>query len=376
MTHLPTRRARFPFIALLTVAGSCRSAAQPALPMQTAPRTGIADPRYQSAIDSAAKLVAALTTGSPAISVAVAVGPAIVWSAAFGFSDLERSIPATPSSRFRAYSLSKGLTATAAIALRDQGRLDLDAPIQRYLPDFPNPQAKITTRLLAGHLAGVRHYRGNEALWTRSCQTIQEAIDVFKSDPLEHQPGTTYSYSSWGYVLLSGVVSAAAGAPYADVVGRLVLAPAGMTATGLENAGSNQDLVAFYEPSGKSVKPARKVDNSCKWGAGGYVTTAEDMARFGAALLGGRIVASASVNEMLTSMRTTSGAPTDYGMGFGVATDSLGKRRAAHSGSAIGGRAAMFMLPDAGIVVVLLSNIEGERLTGPAGSIARLFRGR
>ena len=73
-------------------------------------------------------------------------------------------------------------------------------------------------------------------------------------------------------------------------------------------------------------------------------------------------------------MKTASGVSTEYGMGFGVTTDSLGQRRVVHSGSAIGGRAVIFMLPDDRVVVAIMSNVEGERLTAPAGMIARLFR--
>jgi serine beta-lactamase-like protein LACTB, mitochondrial len=361
------------FLVAVATAPACRAESQPALPLQATPETRVANPAFAATIDSAARIVAALTTASPAISVSVAVGSGIVWSAAFGFSDLEHRTPATPASRFRAYSLSKGLTAAAALALRDQGKLDFDAPIARYVSRFKDPTSLITARLLAGHLSGIRHYRGQEALWTRSCTNTDEGIDVFAKDRLESPPGTKYLYSSWGYVLLSGVVASAASSTFADAIEHLVLKPAGMTATGLEKT-SSSGLVSFYEPRGKIVVPARTVDNSCKWGAGAFVTTADDMARFGAALLGGKIIAPKSVKEMLTPMKTTAGVSTDYGMGFGVVTDSAGLRLAVHSGSAIGGRSAIVMLPDDSVVVVIMSNVEGDRLTGPAGVVARMFR--
>src|SRR5687767_13151481 len=131
MPLLPTH-ARLVLAAAIIVAPACSGDARPSLVIQATPQTRIADSGYATAIDSARKIAAALTTASPAIAVTVAVGPTIVWSAAFGFSDLERATPATSDDRFRAYSLSKGLTAAAAVALRDSGRLDLDAPITRY----------------------------------------------------------------------------------------------------------------------------------------------------------------------------------------------------------------------------------------------------
>src|SRR5687768_2213054 len=371
----PTRRCAllFFFCSTLPLSSACGPDARPVLPIQATPHTRVADPGYSAAIDSAQKIASGLTTESPAIAVAVAVGDTIVWSAAFGFTDLERKTPATAASRFRAYSLSKGLTASTAIALRDAGKLDIDAPINTYVGRFRDSTGLITPRLLAGHLGGIRHYRDNEALWARSCRSIDEALDVFRTDRLENKPGENYLYSSWGYVVLSGAVQAAAKTGFEEAVRSLVIEPAGMTSTDLEKS-SREGLVTFYEPNGNTVVLARTVDNSCKWGAGAYVTTADDMARFGAALLAGRIVASASVNEMLTPMKTASGVSTEYGMGFGVTTDSLGQRRVVHSGSAIGGRAVIFMLPDDRVVVAIMSNVEGERLTAPASMIARLFR--
>src|SRR5688500_16659502 len=110
MSPLP-KHARLVLAAAIVIASACEGDPRPSLALQSTPHTRVADSGYATAIDSARKIAAALTTASPAIAVAVAVGPTIVWSAAFGFSDLERRTPATPDDRFRAYSLSKGLTA-------------------------------------------------------------------------------------------------------------------------------------------------------------------------------------------------------------------------------------------------------------------------
>ena len=361
-------------IATLAAALSCDSDARPALPIQTTPETGVADPRFEEAISEAGPMAAALTRESPAVSVAVAVNGEIVWSAAYGFSDFDARTPALPSDRFRLYSLSKIITTAAMMRLVEQGTLDLDAPVERYAPGYLNPGGAITPRRLAGHLAGIRHYRDGEALWTRRCNTVDEAVAVFSNDELLNPAGSEYLYSSWGYVLLSKVLEGASGNTYADVVSRLVFQPAGVSGIELEaRAQPTPKMVSTYEPDGDSVRTARIVDNSCKWGAGAFIASAEDVARLLAALVSGKIVGDKSLQVMLTPMTTADGASTDYGMGLGVTTDSAGRRRAVHSGSAIGGRAALYMLPDDSIVVVVLSNVEGERLTSAAGSIAGKF---
>jgi CubicO group peptidase (beta-lactamase class C family) len=335
----------------------------------------VSDIRLRPAIDSAERIAAALTRASPAISVGVAVEGGLVWSAAFGFSDFEAKTLATPATRFRIYSLSKGLTAAAALALVEQGQLDLDEPVARRFSGYPVLDAGITARQLLGHLSGIRHYRGREAISTQSCATPSDALPIFARDPLQHRPGSTYLYSSWGYVVLSAVLADAAGTTFESLVTRLVIEPAGMRGTSMAGAPpAIGEEASFYEVAGTGVRPARRVDNRCKWGAGGFVSTAEDLARFGGSLLEGRLIAKPSVDLLLTGMATSSGEQTGYAMGFGVSTDSSGIRRAVHSGSAIGGRSAIVMLPDHRVVVVLLANVEGDRLTGAALQIADAFR--
>ncbi|HVF40332.1 MAG TPA: serine hydrolase domain-containing protein [Gemmatimonadaceae bacterium] len=355
----------------------CSGNARPSLAIDATPQTAVADSAYADAIAGASPIASALTRESPAISVAVAANGELVWSAAYGHSNLDSAKEATPSDRFRIYSLSKVITASAMMALAERNLMDLDAAIEQYVPAYPNPGGAITARRLAGHLGGIRHYRDDEALWTRRCGTPEEALPVFKSDPLVHPAGTKYLYSSWGYVLLSRAIESAAKTGFAEAVGRLALQPAGIKHVELEAMSRGGPMmVGMYEPHRDSVQHARTVDNSCKWGAGAFIASAEEIALFGAALLSQKIVNKQSLEAMLTPMRTTAGVSTDYGMGLGVGKDSSGRRRATHSGSAIGGRSALYLLPDDGIVVVLLSNVEGERLTGAAGSIAAKFARR
>jgi CubicO group peptidase (beta-lactamase class C family) len=132
----------------------------------------------------------------PGVSVAVAVDGKIVWSEGFGFRDLAAKKPVTPATRFRVGSVSKSLTSAGLVLLVERGRIDLDAPVQKYVPDFPVREAPISTRLLGGHLAGIRHYRDNEMLRDEPFADSHAALTIFKDDPLVVRPGTKYSYST------------------------------------------------------------------------------------------------------------------------------------------------------------------------------------
>jgi CubicO group peptidase (beta-lactamase class C family) len=357
--------------AVLTACGPRRVE----LPVQRQPVTTVADRRFEAAIADAERIVAPLTAASPAVSAAVAVAGEIVWSAAFGFANLESGTRATPAHQFRVYSLSKGITAATLLSLAEDDVLDLDAPLARYVADFPRA-SELTLRRLAGHLGGIRHYRGEEAIANRPCDSPAEALALFRDDAYEEDPGARYLYSSWGYVLLSAAIAAAAGDEFQAVVQRHVLQPAGMTATVIDDPGATLNKATPYEPGRGNVTASRPVDSRCKWGGGAFVSTAEDMARFGVGLMRGTVVQPASFRAMITPLQDDSGRVTTYGMGLGVSRDSAGTLRVGHSGSAIGGRAAIQILPELGVVAVILSNVEGETLVRPTARLADLFARR
>src|SRR6267378_3950851 len=133
-----------------------------------------------------------------------------MYSEGFGYADLEERVPVWPTTKFRIGSISKPLTATALVQLVEAGKLDLDAPVQKYVPSFPEKGAVITTRMLAGHLAGIRHYQGDEFNIQKHYANVLDGVKIFENDPLVSPPGTKFNYSSYGYNLLSAVVESAA----------------------------------------------------------------------------------------------------------------------------------------------------------------------
>src|SRR5689334_6826096 len=154
----------------------------------------------QQSADLAARVDAAVRefqakSLAPAIAVAVAIDGKITYSKAFGQADIENDVKATPETLIRTGSIAKPISAAAAMTLYDAGKLDLDAPVQKYCPAFPQKQWPITTRQVLGHLSGIRHYKGDEFASTKHFTTMNDALAMFSSDPLLFEPGTKYQYS-------------------------------------------------------------------------------------------------------------------------------------------------------------------------------------
>ena len=297
--------------------------------------------------------------GAPGASLCVMRDGRIIWSRGFGMADLEQNVPVTPETRFRIGSVSKALTSVALGRLVEEGRLELDSSVQRYVPGFPVKRYPITVRQVAGHLAGIRHYLPGEFENREHYPTITQGLAIFSADSLLFEPGTGYSYSSYGYNLLGAVIEGASGRSYLQYMAEAVLAPAGMTHTSAEHPDSIIPGRGRYYTRPDSTGPivnAPFVDNTYKWPSGGYLSTAEDLARFGDRLLRGELLRPATVRLLWTSMRTSDGTATDYGIGWTVERDSLGRRRVRHSGGSVGGTAHLIIYPDDRLVVAVLVN--------------------
>ncbi|MDX1545342.1 MAG: serine hydrolase domain-containing protein [Rhodothermales bacterium] len=312
--------------------------------------------------------------GFPGIAIAVSVEGETVWSEGFGYADLEHRVPVWPTTKFRIGSISKPLTAAAVAQLVAAGRLDADAPVQRYVPTFPEKRWPVTTRQLGGHLAGVRHYRGAEFLIRDPYASVTAALDVFKADTLLHEPGTRYAYSSYGWNLLSAVVEGAAGEPFLAYMRNQVFRPLGMHHTVADHPDSLiLQRAGFYDyGTDGALVNAPFVNNSYKWAGGGFLSTVEDLLRFGNAHLGDDFLPPEAKALLFTEQTTEAGEGVGYGFGWFVGTDDAGRRQWSHGGGSIGGTSWLGLQPDARLVVVGLVNQSRADL-GVVREVYRLF---
>ena len=315
-----------------------------------------------------------LVTRIPGVQVAVAIDGKLVWSEGFGYADAERKQPVTRETQFRIGSVSKPLTAAAVGLLYEQGKLDLDAPVQRYVPSFPDKGHPITTRQLAGHLAGIRHYKDQEFLLNRHFATVREGLTIFQDDSLLFPPGTRFSYSSYAWNLVSAVVEGASGENFLPYISAHVFRPLGLTHTAPDRADSLiRGRTQFYDrDSAGTFHIAPTVDLSYKWAGGGFVSTAEDLVKFGSALLGPGFLKRETLDLLFTSQRTSAGEETGYGIGWFLRTDSVGHRWVFHGGGSVGGTAAFGLDRDSRVVVAILANLS-EAPLDPAEAIGAAF---
>ena len=329
-------------------------------------------PDKRTAIEAAvAKFMA--TTHVPGLSVAVVENGQFEWASGFGFADLENNVPASEHTLFRLASISKSLTATAAMQLQERGQLDLDAPVQKYCPAFPQKQAPVTTREVMGHLAGIRHYKGGsqddpEVGNTRHFDNpIQAGLDFFKNDPLLSDPGKQFHYSTQGYTVVGCVMEGASHEKYVTFMQQNIFGPAGMQVTQADNRFAIIPYrTRFYQKKEDVVENADFLDSSYKIPGGGWLSSAEDMARFEVAILKDKLMKRATRDLMWTPLNPTEGKPNGYALGWAAFSED-GVSYVGHSGGQQGCSTNFLIAPEIGAGVVVLTNMEGI----PAGDLAK-----
>jgi serine beta-lactamase-like protein LACTB, mitochondrial len=330
--------------------------------------------------------------GLPGLAVAVSKGDQ-VWSAGFGSADLEQNVPVDSSSLFRTASISKWMTATAAMRLAENGKLDIDAPIQQYCPQYPRKQWPISARELMTQLSGIRHYHGAngeprdtaaqrdalDALVKREQSTqytryteVVPTLDAFKDDPLIYQPGTHFLYSSLGYRVLGCVLEGAAKSPYRTLMRDLIFTPAGMFTITEDDAQiiTPHRVAGYAWGSNKHLIRAPFRDVSENLPGGGHLATPEDLVRFASAFNSGKLIQPKTRDRMLQRPKLIDGsdvadAPPYFGMGNGlyygmgmfVGKSASGERLLMHTGRDPGSSTELLLAPESGIAVAVMSNV-------------------
>jgi CubicO group peptidase (beta-lactamase class C family) len=308
----------------------------------------------------------------PGLAVAVGLRDRVFWSAALGVADLETKAPVTGESVFPLGSTSKTLTSLLLGQLVEEGRLNLDAPIQEYVPYFPVKGQPVTARLLAGHLAGLRDYNraAGEYDNTRHFESVRGAVEVFAKDPLVFEPGTRHAYSAYNFVLLSAAIEGASGTDFLVALESRLVQPLGLKRTG-PNRPPQPDLVTSYATGfmGRIV-PARVGDPSNKWAAGGLVSTPLEMVEIGNAILAGRVVQPDTFALLTTPQFLADGSDSGagYGLGWRRSERTLADGRVVpvvhHGGTGPGSMSFFVIYPTEGVVVSLQSNLLFEPFTG------------
>jgi serine beta-lactamase-like protein LACTB, mitochondrial len=367
LTNANSFRVPLLWLFALTLAGASGAAAQ---------KKNLS-PEKRAAIEKA--ISSFMSANSvPGVGAAVVLEGEPVWSAGFGMSDLEDFAPATSSTLFRLGSISKPITAVAVLQLYEMGKLDLDAPVQKYCPVFPKKDWPITTRELLGHLGGIRHYNedGKGDIpedSARHFSSMEESLQIFAADPLVAKPGTKFNYSTYGYTLLGCILEGAASEKYVDFVKKNVFQPAAMEQTQADDffAVIPHRTRWYHKDKSGLVRNAGVLDSSYKIPGGGLISSADDMARFEAAILADKLLKRPTRELMWTSLKTEDGKPTGYALGWGI-LDKFEVHIVAHTGGQQGTSTAFLLVPERRAGVVVLANMDSVNSGGLAEEILKI----
>ena len=325
----------------------------------------------------------------PGLSVAVAAGSEMVWAEGFGWADLDKRVPISPQMRFRIGSASTALTSAAVGLLLEKDRLQLDEKIQTFVPEIPEKDWPVTLRQLMGHTAGVANDGGDEGpLFTQRCERPVDALQFLTGYEREllFEPGARYHYSSYGWIMVSAAVEAAAEEPFFTFMQKQIFEPLDMDDTIADSATepipnrATSYFPRFAADPRYGLHLMRPLDYSCYAGSSAFLSTPSDLVRFAVAINSGQLLQPATVQLLQTSQRLASGEETGYGLGWDLETVAMaGKqtRTIGHHGDSLGGRAASLMtFPEHGIVVAVTSNISYADTSGVALQIAQAFAER
>lgn len=289
---------------------------------------------------------------------AVASRGEIIHLREYGMANVELAVPVSDKSVFEIGSISKQFVSAAAMLLVEEGKLDLDVPIHRHLPDLPGEWLGVTMRQLLNHTSGIPDY---EEIRTydvyRFRLTPEEVIRIAHSRPMDFAPGTGWYYSNTGYFLASMIVERVAGRPLGQVLESRIFGPLGMTQTGM----ADPESIIPHRAAGYWVNKAGELINrnptetSSTLGAGGMLSTAHDLAKWDAALYGDQFLSDSSRETMWTPAVLPDGENTEYALGWRV-TPYKGLRSQNHGGQVAGFVANFSRFPDQDAAVIVFMN--------------------
>lgn len=286
----------------------------------------------------------------------------VLFHGAAGLANVELGVAMRPDHVLRIGSITKQFTAAAIMLLHDRGQLNVADEISRYLPEFPSHGRGITISHLLAHTSGIYSYTDSPGYWRsdllRTDVSPDEILQFFAHKPIQFPPGNEFSYSNSGYALLGLIIERVSGIDYEEFLRREIVEPLGLNGTyygGLH--------IVPMRASGYHVDRDGKLQNAFPlsmthaYAAGGLLSTVEDLARWNAALMSGRLLGDESVQAMTTVVRLNDGTENEYGYGFYV-RERDGLLTISHPGGIHGFSASAVWLPQKRIYAAVLTNLE------------------
>lgn len=311
----------------------------------------------------------------PGLSLAVVKNGKIVKAKGYGFANLEHRVPATPDTVYYLGSISKQLVATGIMLLVQQGRVNLDEKINRYLPGLPTAWAEVRVKNLLNHTAGIPDYMSAPGLVWKQDYTYEQIIELAANRPPHFAPGQAWRYVNTNYLILDHIILAVSGQPWDAFLTQEVFRPLRMTSTRLQGLDIISRRAAPYDWDEKSAvwrNTGYLSPSLFNNGSGGLLSTVFDLAKWDAALYGESILKQASLAQMWTPTPLGDGTTRNYGFGWDV-DQHLGHRRIGHSGGAPGFETHIARFVDDKLTVIILTNRLGTNPWEIAGVVAGMY---
>jgi D-alanyl-D-alanine carboxypeptidase len=344
--------------ACVLVVGACSLVAQSGLPAATA-----------NGIDGAAAEVLR-ATGVPSASVAVVQGGKVAYVKAYGLARLEPAMAAEPKMQYSIGSVSKQFTAAVVLMLAHEGKLKLDDPVGRYLPELTRAK-EVTIRQVLSMTSGYQDFWPEDYVMTslKVPTNPQHILDVWAKKPLDFEPGTQWQYSNTNYVIAGRIAEIVGGKPLIEQLQERIFRPLKMT--GVFNSDASRlpvnDPTGYYQHALGPLRPAPLEGQGWMFAAGELAMPASDLALWNISMMNRTLLAPTSYEAMFTEVKLKDGKGTGYGLGVQVG-DRDGHRFIEHSGEVSGFVSDNVVFPDDKVAITVLTNEDASRA---ASTLAR-----
>jgi CubicO group peptidase (beta-lactamase class C family) len=319
-------------------------------------------------------------------TVLVAKAGEVAFKGAYGMANREWNIPHSVDTRFRVGSITKQFTAALILQLVSEGKVDLEAPLSRYVPEYPAKVAdRVTVHQLLTHTSGIRSYTSMPNFRkdaSRDPYTPVEFLKFFADEPLDFEPGDKFQYNNSGYLLLGVIIEKATGKSYAEELKERIFGPLGMTGSGYDlHDALIEKRASAYDARLDGYRNSAYLDMSLPYAAGSLYSTVEDLYRWDRALAAGKVLSDEMSEKMFKAHVKSAPEPDSSSYGYGWVIEESAKpgadgekiRLIGHGGGINGFNTLIQRIPADGHLIVLLNNSPGANLNQMAEKIRLLL---
>ena len=318
--------------------------------------------------DVDALVAASVDATGPGISVVVTEDGEVVYTGARGMADLAQARPIEPDTLFRLGSITKQFASAVVLQLAQEGKLSLDDPLSKFVPDYPASGATVTVRQLLNHTSGIASYTSmpgfmNDTNLVRKWKT-RDLIAAFQDQPTDFAPGDRQLYNNSGYILVGAVIEAVTGKPWDQAVAERISAPLGLsTIASFADEAALPDMALGYTRSeAGGAELASPINATVPAAAGALRGTVLDLATWANALHGGEVIGDDLYRQMIAPTVLNDGTVVNYGLGVDV-EKFRGRHKIGHGGGINGFNTASLYLPEEGIFVAVFNNHDSPEIS-------------